>query len=336
MRLIQFLDDRSTLRVGRVAEDGTTVFVIEGYSSTYELAMAAISAATTLDSMVRAASRSLKVSYAKLLARGRLQPPLTHPDPTHCHVSGSDFTHFGFAAARRRSSHELNAHDAASAASSASMRIFRRGIEAGRPPIGQVGAQPEWFYKGNGRIVVASGKPVVAPEFGLGFGEAPELVGLYIIGLNGRPVRLGFAIGNEFSDHVTASCNELYRAHSKLRQCAVGPELRTGVLPTQLAGCSRIRRNGCILVENAFATGEENMCHSLANVEFHHFKYAAHRVPGDVHVHFLGSSINGSAESIRLEPGDRFEIELPALGAPLVNTLAISRRGFAPGGVQTL
>src|SRR6185312_15903401 len=273
---------------------------------------------------------SPKVSYAKLLARCCLQPPLTHPDPTHCHVSGSDFTHFGFATAHTMSSRE-HGHDAASAPLTASMRIFRRGVEAGRPAIGQVGAPPEWFYKGNGRIVVASGKPIVAPEFGLGFGAAPELVGLYMIGLDGRPVRLGFAIGNEFSDHVTASFNDLYRAHSKLRQCAVGPELRTGVLPAQLSGCSRIRRNGRILSEKEFATGEENMCHSLANVEFHHFKYAAHRVPGDVHLHFFGSSIMGSAESIRLEPGDRFEIELPDLGAALVNTLSISRRGFAPG-----
>jgi hypothetical protein len=336
MRLIQFLDERSAPRVGRVDEAGTTVSVIDGYSSTYDLATAAIAAGTTLESIVGAASRSLKMSYAKLLARGRLQPPLTHPDPTHCHVSGSDFTHFGFAAPRAPGAPELNGHDAASATLTASMRIFRHGLEAGRPAIGEVGAQPEWFYKGNGRIVVASGKPIVAPEFGLGFGEAPELIGLYIIGLNGRPMRLGFAIGNEFSDHVTASCNDLYRAHSKLRQCAVGPELRTGMLPAQLSGCSRVRRNGRVLWEKAFATGEENMCHSLTNVEFHHFKYAEHRVPGDVHLHFFGSSMDGSAESIRLEPGDRFEIELPALGAPLVNTLSISRRGFAPGGVQML
>ena len=99
-----------------------------------------------------------------------------------------------------------------------------------------MGAQPEWFYKGNGNIVVGCGQPIVAPDFALDFGEEPEVVGLYVIAPDGRPMRLGFAIGNEFSDHVTERQNYLYLAHSKLRQCAVGPELRTGALPAHLEG----------------------------------------------------------------------------------------------------
>ena len=41
-------------------------------------------------------------------------------------------------------------------------------------------------------------------------------------------VVLGFALGNEFSDHVTERVNYLYLAHSKLRWCSFGPELRVG------------------------------------------------------------------------------------------------------------
>ena len=75
-------------------------------------------------------------------------------------------------------------------------------------------------------------------------GEEPEVVGLYLIAPDGQPHRLGFAIGNEFSDHVTERRNYLLLAHSKLRQCGVGPELRTGPLPATSEGTSRIRRGG--------------------------------------------------------------------------------------------
>ena len=33
------------------------------------------------------------------------------------------------------------------------MRIYRIGIEGGRPARGTIGAQPEWFYKGTGAIL---------------------------------------------------------------------------------------------------------------------------------------------------------------------------------------
>ena len=41
----------------------------------------------------------------------------------------------------------------------------------------------------------------------------------------GHPVRIGFTTANEFSDHVMEKKNYLYLAPSKLRGCAIGPEL---------------------------------------------------------------------------------------------------------------
>ena len=78
------------------------------------------------------------------------------------------------------------------------------------------------------------------------------------------------------------------------------------------------------------------MCHSIANLEYHHFKYAAHRRPGDVHLHFFGTSTISFADGVRAEAGDVFEVELPALGAPLCNPLAIVRDGYAMHGVRAL
>jgi hypothetical protein len=336
MRLIQFLDAQGRARVGRVDESGRAVAALRGYGSMYELANAAIAARKTLDELLSSAASEREEPYAALLTAGRLLPPLTHPDPAHCHVSGTGLTHLGSAATRDAMHLAATAKAADAPPLTDSMRMFRWGVEGGKPAEGQVGAQPEWFYKGNGNIVVACGRPIVAPDFALDFGEEPEVVGLYVIAPDGRPVRLGFAIGNEFSDHVTERRNYLYLAHSKLRQCGVGPELRTCPLPEHLEGRSRIRRGETVRWEKPFLTGEANMCHTLANLEFHHFKYAAHRVPGDVHLHFFGTATLSFADGIRVEPGDVFEIDLPALGAPLFNPLAVTPGGFAPYGVQAL
>jgi hypothetical protein len=336
MRLIQFLDADRQARVGRIDAAGARVSVVGAYSSTYQLALAAIARGVTLEQLLEGTHVLLDEPYAALLESGRLLPPLTHPDPAHCHVSGTGLTHLGSAATRDAMHLQATPKPEDEAALTDSMRMFRLGVEGGRPGGTQAGAQPEWFYKGNGHIVVACGQPIVAPDFALDFGEEPEVVGLYVIAPDGTPSRLGFAIGNEFSDHVTERQNYLYLAHSKLRQCGVGPEVRTGPLPEHLEGVSRIRRGATVRWEKPFLTGEANMCHTLANLEYHHFKYAAHRTPGDVHLHFFGTATLSFADGIRVEPGERFEVDLPALGAPLVNPLAIVAGGLALHGIRAL
>jgi hypothetical protein len=214
--------------------------------------------------------------------------------------------------------------------------MFKAGVESGKPGGATPGMQPEWFYKGNGLNVVPAGRPLLSPEFAEDHGEEPELVGLYVIDDGGRPVRLGFAIGNEFSDHVTERRNYLLLAHSKLRQCGVGPMLTTGVLPAHLEGTSRIRRDGAVLWQKPFLTGEANMCHTFANLEYHHFKYRQHRVPGDIHLHFFGTATVSFVDNIQARAGDEFEVDLPALGAPLVNRLVIEPGGLALHEVRTI
>lgn len=336
MRLIQFLDGQENPHAGRVSHDGTRVATLNGYRSVYDMAQACFNKRCTLDELVQSIDMSVEVPYAELLTSGRMLPPLTHPDPHHCLVSGTGLTHLGSAATRDAMHQKAKAQTESGAPVTDSARMFQWGVEGGRPSGTEPGAQPEWFYKGNGSIVVGCGAPITAPSFALDCGEEPELVGLYVISPEGKPVRLGFAIGNEFSDHITERRNYLYLAHSKLRQCAVGPELRTDPLPHHLEGRSCIRHGDSIRWEKPFLTGEDNMCHSLANLEYHHFKYAAHRIPGDVHLHFFGTATLSFADGIKVEPGEHYEIHLPALGAPLINPLAIAPRDFELGGVATL
>jgi len=331
MRLLQYVDNQLT-RVARANDDGT-VTPLSRFGTIYALARRAIERGCTLAQVVSGEKLDAPLQYQDLKRDGRLLPPLTHPDPAHCLVTGTGLTHLGSAAARDSMHQRLNRQDTEL---TDSMKMFKWGVEGGKPKDNQPGMQPEWFYKGNGGNVVACGRPLLSPDFAEDHGEEPELVGCYVIDDQGRPHRLGFAIGNEFSDHVTERRNYLLLAHSKLRQCGVGPMLNTGEIPSHLEGHSRIRRNGQVLWQKPFLTGEGNMSHTFANLEYHHFKYRQHRVPGDVHLHFFGTATLSFVDNIRVEPGDEFEIDLPALGAPLTNPLAIEPGGHGLDGTLTL
>jgi hypothetical protein len=248
MRLIQLVDDAGETRVGVIDHEGVRVRLLQTSRTIYALANAAIAAGRNLEQQVGQEPGDESLDYAGLLRDGRVLTPLTHPDPARVRVTGTGLTHLGSAAAR--DAMHQNLQDQAEAGTlTDSMKIFQWGVENGIPRDGRPGAQPEWFYKGDGSMVMAPGQALPSPEFALDAGEEPELVGLYLIGPNGTPHRLGFAIGNEFSDHITERQNYLYLAHSKLRACAVGPELRSGELPRDLRGSSRIRRGDAVIWE---------------------------------------------------------------------------------------
>jgi len=330
MRLLQYIDN-NRVRIARDAADGL-VTPLRRFETMYQLARKAIAERRSLEQVVSDEPLDAPVAYAELRRDGRLLAPLTHPDPGHCLVSGTGLTHLGSAAARDSMHQKFQSN----AELSDSMKMFKWGVEGGKPAGDRPGTQPEWFYKGNGANVVACGQPIQSPDFAEDHGEEPELVGCYLIDDQGQPHRLRFAIGNEFSDHVTERRNYLLLAHSKLRQCGVGPMLNVGAIPAHMEGTSRIRRNGAVLWQKPFLTGEGNMSHSFANLEYHHFKYRQHRIPGDVHLHFFGTATLSFVDDISVQPGDEFEIDLPALGAPLSNPLAVEPGGHTLHGTLTL
>lgn len=311
MHIIQFRHE-GTVRMGMV--EGDRIVLCDG-GSVYDHALRAMDSGIALASQVERSLTGLSFDYDALIASGDLLPPICHPDPAHLLVSGTGLTHLGSAQGRAK----MHAGMSADAELTDSMKMFRMGVEAGRPEPGGVGAQPEWFYKGDGSIIVAPGSAISTPDFALDAGEEPELAGIYVIGRDRVPRRIGFAVGNEFSDHVTERGNYLWLAHSKLRFCALGPELVLGDIAEHLRGTSRIRRGHEVIWEKPFLTGEANMSHSFANLEHHHFKYGQFRRPGDVHVHFMGTATLSFADGISTEPGDQFEISLEGFGRPLVN-----------------
>ncbi len=317
MRIVQFMDVDGKRRVG-IARDAETVDMLTGVQTVYGLAQQAIRQQMTLVSLLEQHMVAQRVSYAALVEEGRLRLPLDHPDPAHMLVTGTGLTHLGSAHTRDRM------HEAQPQALTDSMKMFQIGLEGGKPTPGRVGAQPEWFYKGDGRWVSPPYGTLVSPAFALDGGEEPEIVGLYVIGPDGVPYRAGFALGNEFSDHVMERQNYLYLAHSKLRPCSFGPELLLGELPGDIRGVSRILREGQVLWEKSFLSGEDNMSHSIANLEYHHFKYGQFRQPGDIHVHFFGTATLSFADGVRLADGDIVEIAVPDFGRPLQNRVVVA------------
>ena len=329
MRLVQFELHNGQRRVGVV--DGTLLREVQGARSVRDLALAAIEAGVGLAQHVDSLGLGASHDYAALLAELKVLPPLDHPDPAHMLISGTGLTHLGSASARDKM------HQAGDdTALTDTMRIFKWGVEGGKPAAGVAGVQPEWFYKGDGSTVVRPGAAFPVPPFAEDSGEEPEIGGLYVIGPDSKPYRVGFAVGNEFSDHIMERKNYLYLAHSKLRSCSYGPELRVGELPQHLAGTSRLLRDGEVIWENEFLSGEANMCHSLENLEYHHFKYRQFLKPGDVHIHFFGTATLSFADGIRTQPGDVFEISQAEFGAPLVNSVGSTDAAFQPGHVITL
>lgn len=321
MRLIQFKDERNNLRVAR--SDTGTLRGIQIDGGTLALARAAIAAGHSLEVEADARGYIEAPDYGALVEAGRLLPPLTHPDPAHCLISGTGLTHLGSADTRDSMHHGAVDEDANL---TDSMKMFRMGLEGGKPGPGEQGVQPEWFYKGDGSILAPPGQPIEVPAFSQDAGEEPEVAGVYLVGDDGRIYRLGFALSNELSDHVMERENYLWLAHSKLRRCSAGPELLTGNLPTHLEGTSRVIRDGRTLWEKNFLTGEANMSHSIANLERHHFKYEQFRRSGDIHFHVFGTATLSFADGIRARDGDTFEIQIPEFGAALRNPVRLKTK----------
>ena len=319
MRLSQIVDDNDKRALVVTARGESRL--IKGLRTTRDLAAAAIAEGQPLRKIIADRGVGKPINLAAALKEKRVLIPLDHEDPAHVYVTGTGLTHLGSAEGRDKMHRTL----ADASALTDSMKMFKLGIEGGKPAAGQIGVQPEWFYKGDGSTLAEPGGDLVSPSFALDGGEEPEVVGLYLIDDDGQPVRLGFALGNEFSDHVMERQNYLYLAHSKLRPSSVGPEMLVGELPSDLAGVSRIRRGKEVAWEKPFISGEHNMCHTLANLEAHHFKYASFRRPGDVHIHFFGTATLSFSDGFKAEKGDVFEIECEPFGLPLRNRLTIGK-----------
>jgi hypothetical protein len=330
-RLVQ-LHHGAARRVARVEEP--SLRLLEGVESVLELAERAIASDITLPALVDRHASTETLDYDPIYqgsSSWRLMAPIDHSEPARCLVSGTGLTHFGSAASRDRMHLE-----AANGPLTDSMRMFRAGVEGGRPDPGRCGAAPEWFYKGNGTVLRAHGEALLVPGYAEDGGEEAEIAGIYVIDSAGSPRRIGMATGNEFSDHQFERHNYLNLAGSKLRACALGPELAVDPEFARVPGHVAIERDGRIIWEREIATGEREMCHSVANIEHHHFKFEGHRRPGDLHVHYYGAHSLSFADEVLLAEGDVMAIQFGGFGRALRNPVTMASAMRDPVVVRPL
>lgn len=318
-RLVQLRkgDER---RVALVEEPNLRL--LDRHSSIFELANDAIATGRKLSEAALASPSQELLEYEAVYngtSPWQVMPAVDHPEPSRCLVSGTGLTHMG-SAKNRQSMHA----DAAEQLTD-SMRMFCWGLEGGRPTPGSIGTAPEWFYKGTGTTLRAHGEPLDVPAYAGDGGEEAEIAGLYLIGPEGQPHRLGFAAGNEFSDHRFEKTNYLNLAASKLRTCAIGPELAVDAQFQSIPVEVRIERGGDLMWSKGFRSGEAEMCHSLQNLEHHHFKFEAHRRPGDIHVHFFGTDGLSFSDGIELLDGDVMQVACEGFGRPLRNPVCLAK-----------
>ena len=327
MRLIQFESPPNVIRRVGVVEDDTVFDLTSlnpSWDRVYKIFIESRKANKSLEDFIQETDYRkycLTSDYATLLKNrhgdsgGWILPPIDHSDPAHCLITGTGLTHLGSMAQRdkmHKTEEPKNETD--------SQKMFEMGLEGGKPNKGERGISPEWFYKGTGAILRGHNDFLDIPSFSEDGGEEPEIVGCYAIDADGAPCRLGFAIANEWSDHITERVNYLWLAPSKLRTCSVGPELITDQEFKDIRGyCQIYRGEGMLYDSGELLTGEDNMSHSLANLEDHHFKYPQFRVLGDVHIHFFGTMKLSYGNRDAFQDDDTIEISFQNMGASLVN-----------------
>jgi hypothetical protein len=266
----------------------------------------------------------LSYSYDEILDKNtnetpQILVPIDHPDPYRLFISGTGLTHTGSVKSRDM----MHNDDSEKKDETDSVKMFNMGLREGKPDKGKIGIAPEWFYKGNGNNLRGPNEDLEIPDFSLDGGEEPEIVGCYFIDHDGNPIRLGFTLGNEFSDHETEQINYLYLAHSKMRNCSIGPELDTSLEFKDISiECDIIRNDDEIYKSGELKSGEDYMSHSLRNMEYHHFKYDMHRIPGDLHLHYFGTSqLSFSSRNWKFNSGDKIRIQSPEFKGFLINSV---------------
>ena len=296
------------------------------FETTYKLINYSITNNQNLDELLNKLldkANPIDFSYDEILNSNnknelpKILVPIDHPDPYRLFISGTGLTHTGSVKSRDM----MHNDNEEKKDKTDSAKMFQMGIEGGKPEEGKIGVAPEWFYKGNGTNLKGPNDLLEIPNFSLDGGEEPEVVRCYFIDPEGNPVRLGFTLGNEFSDHETEQINYLYLAHSKMRNCSIGPELDTSLEFKDISiNCDIERDGGKIYKSGPIKSGEEYMSHSLSNMEYHHFKYDIHRLPGDLHLHYFGTSqLSYSTRDWKFKSGDKIIISSEEFDGSLKN-----------------
>lgn len=186
--------------------------------------------------------------------------------------------------------------------------IYQEGVRGGKPKKGR-GTKPEIFYKADGYYTVGPNQAVRIASTSKRCVPEPEVVSYYWADRGWK--RIGYTLGNDFSDQGWESENPLYLPHAKVQLglAAVGPVFVTVddplFDPREVAIRCRVFRGKSVLLDSgSLRTGETHMAHSIHNLELHLFDNRPLR-PCEIRGLYWGTP---AVFKIPLKAGDRIEI----------------------------
>jgi hypothetical protein len=136
MRLAQIIDETGKRAVVVTARGESRL--VKGARTTLDLARRAIDEGATLRKLIADRGLGKPVDLARALKERRVLPPIDHKDPAHVFVTGTGLTHLGSAEGRDKMHRDL----AEPSKVTDSMRMFKIGLEGGKPGRGEEGSQP--------------------------------------------------------------------------------------------------------------------------------------------------------------------------------------------------
>ena len=265
-----------------VAREGTEAYEVASDQSLYDLALWCASARVSLSDCVLERGLGAAVDLDQLCEECRVLPPVLHPDPAHVVVSGSPLALSGKADGSEKAA---------------------------------------WFYRGAGDALVAPSAPVALPLFDFEGAVQPRIAGLYVIGTDALPCRIGFTLSRQYSNRFSREAGEagMYGGEPRI---AFGPELLVSVLPGVVSGTFRLMRGGEVVAMSPIILTVADPGHSVAELEKDLFGRGVFLRPGDVHIHMFGTPTAALLGETTALSGDVFEIEAAPFGLPLRNSVA--------------
>ena len=206
------------------------------------------------------------------------------------------------------------------------MKMFRMGLENGKPKKGQTGVQPEWFYKGNGIMLTGPGRPLISPAFADDAGEEPEIAGISCIGPGWRAFPYRFC-----------ARQRILRSRDGARQLSLILPIPNyarvrSALNSSPATCLQISGVRHVSCAKTRPFGKSHSCPAkttcptpsqISNIIISNMLSSASRATSMCICSVRQRS--SFADGVKAENGDVFEIEAPAFGLPLRNPLKIGK-----------
>ncbi|TAK71991.1 MAG: hypothetical protein EPO11_10685 [Gammaproteobacteria bacterium] len=216
------------------------------------------------------------------------------------------------------------------------MGLTHKRIASIRYSSDNIPIQGEWFYKGNGTILKTTADSLYVPPNAYSCTEEAEIVLIYVIDALSIPYRIGYTLGNDFSDPKMGKTNHAYFGQSKLRTCSIAPEIKVGEPPLELIGNVIIKRNNEYVWRSQFVTGINNMLYSLEKIESLVFQHDQFLIPGMVHYLFLGADTTSYSHGIRLMDGDIIDISSSEFTFNLINHVNFAKNSIQKINIESL